>query len=488
METDFQIGIIGSGLAGIAVALKLKKAGNNSFVIFERAPEAGGIWRDNGYPGCRCDVPSSVYSYFDEPNPKWESLYATQTEILTYINGVLDKNDIRRHIRFNTDIIDASFVPEHGYWRLTDRNNHIIIVKVLIVALGKLNRPNIPSFKGIDKYKGRIIHSSKWDTAYQFNDKKIAVIGTGASAVQIVPSIAGMVKHLTVFQRSAAWVAARNNISYSPADQTKFRKYPLLMRLARFSSYWKNELLGLAFVGPKWFNRLIRKRLLKNLAKVIDNPETRKKLTPDYTLGCKRVMRSDDYYPAFNRPNVSLETERIDSFTTNGIKTISGREYELDAVIMATGFESAEMNFEINIIGLKGKNLRDLWKNTNSECYKGMITSGFPNLAFVSGPNTAAGFNSSLLIMEFQADYIIKYIREIESAGRNSYLDLKPAVQKSYMDYLHKKFGGTVWLTGCSSWHKNSKGKNVVIYPGFMTQFKKLVKKFKKGEYLIIHH
>jgi cation diffusion facilitator CzcD-associated flavoprotein CzcO len=483
MNTDFQIGIIGSGLAGISTALKLKKAEKNSFVIFERAAEAGGIWRDNIYPECRCDVVSHVYSFLDEPNPNWESLYATQNEIFNYINHVIDKNQIRNHIRFNTDIIDATFVTAAGYWQLTDNSNNTIRVKVLVLALGKLNRPKIPSFKGDQLYRGRIIHTSQWDPSYDFYDKRIGVIGTGASAVQIIPAIAQTVKRLTVFQRNAAWITFRNNVYYSDAEQRKFRKFPLLLKIKRSLYFWRNELLGLAFIGPKWVNTLFRSFFLKNLAKAIDDPETMKKLIPSYTVGCKRVMRSDDYYPAFNRANVDLEVDPIDNFTADGIKTSSGKEYQLDAVIMATGFEVGEMNFKINIIGLKGRNLRDVWQANDGECYKGMITAGFPNLAFVSGPNSASGFNSSLLIMEYQAGYIMKYIREIEAAGKNSYLDLREDVQKSYKGYLNKKFIGSVWLSGCTSWQQNSRGKNVVVYPGFMKQFKRNVKNFKKEEY-----
>jgi cation diffusion facilitator CzcD-associated flavoprotein CzcO len=488
MNTDFQIGIIGSGLAGISTALKLKKAGKDAFVIFERAGAAGGIWRDNIYPECRCDVVSHVYSFLDEPNPNWDSLYATQTEIYDYINQVIDKNGIRKHIRFNTDITDATFIAEQGCWRLTDSNNKTITVKVLVVALGKLNRPKIPSFNGDDLYKGRIMHTSQWDPSYDFADKNIGVIGTGASAVQIIPALAPSVKNLTVFQRNAAWITFRNNVIYSDAEQKRFRKYPFLLKVRRALYFWKNELLGLAFIGPKWVNNLFRSFFLKNLAKAIGDPETMKKLIPSYTVGCKRVMRSDDYYPAFNRANVGLEVDQIDSFTAEGIKTSTGKEYQLDAVIMATGFEVGEMNFKINIIGLKGRNIREVWKANNAECYKGMITSGFPNLAFVSGPNSASGFNSSLLIMEYQAGYIMQYIREIEASGKHSYLDLREDVQKSYMSYLAKKFSGTVWLSGCHSWHQNSKGKNVVVFPGFMKQFKKQVQKFVKAEYNLFHN
>lgn len=488
MEIDFQIGIIGSGLAGIAAALKLKKAGKDSYVIFEKSAEAGGIWRDNIYPGCRCDVVSHVYSFFDELNPNWESLYATQSEIYDYINHVIDKNEIREHIKFNTDIVEAIFIPEYGHWLLRDGFNQTIRVKVLIVALGKLIRPKIPFFKNADQFKGKIMHSANWDSSYQLNNKRVGVVGTGASAVQIIPSIIHMVKYLTVFQRSAPWITFRHNINYTAADHSKFKKYPFLLRLKRFLYYRKNELLGSAFVGPKWINRLFRYVFLKNMAKAVYDPGIIKKLTPDYNVGCKRVMRSDDYYPVLNRPNVDLEVDQIDSFTADGIKTIAGKEYKLDAVIMATGFEVADFNFKINIIGLKGQNLRNLWRANDAQCYKGMITSGFPNLAFVSGPNTASGFNSSLLLMEAQASYIVKYIDQIELAGKRSYLDLRPEVQNTYMDDLHQRFQDTVWLSGCQSYHQNSNGKNVYVFPGYFRQFKKLVKRFRKGEYLVFHN
>jgi len=487
-HTDFETGIIGSGLGGIAVALKLRKAGKQSFVIFERADEPGGVWRDNRYPGCRCDVAAHAYSFADEPNPHWDHVYATQQEMLSYINHVVDKHDLRKAIRFNANIIKAVFDADQAHWLLTDQQGNTVSVKTLIVALGKFNRAVTPHFKDIDLYTGKIIHSSKWDNDFQLRDKKIAVIGTGASAVQIIPSIAAELEQLTVFQRSPAWIAGFDNPGLSAARKRRFERYPFLMRQKRIVLFWQTEILGLLFFGPSWINSIVQQIFLKKLKKEVRHPDTQKKLRPDYQLGCKRAMRSDDYYPTFNRSNVNLETDGIQCFTPSGIVTTSGKTYELDGVIMATGFEVAEMNFEIDIIGPDSKNLREVWQSTNSACYLGMFTNGFPNLAVIGGPNASSGFGSSLTLMEYQADYTLSYINAISTAGNNSYLDIKQDIQNTYMADLQKRFVGTVWASGCKSWQQNRNGKNVTTYPGLSSAFRKKTRKFKIEEYTLQHN
>jgi cation diffusion facilitator CzcD-associated flavoprotein CzcO len=486
MNTHFQVGIIGAGLAGISIALKLKQKGITSFILLERAAEGGGVWRDNIYPGCACDVAAPLYSFSAEPNPDWSSLYASQSDILSYINHVIDKNQLREYTRFNTNITSATFNREYGCWQLADTEGNQMTVKVLILALGRLNKPLLPEFKNLHHYSGKVIHSSQWDSSYQFRDKHIAVIGTGASAVQIIPSLAGKSRHLTVFQRSAPWISGRNNLFFSASVRGKFKRNPVLMELTRKFFLLQSELLGTVFFGPKWIKKLVEQVMMRKLNKSVRDPGTREKLKPNYELGCKRVMRSDDYYPVFNRPDVTLETDQIESFTSNGIRMMNGKLYPLDAVIMATGFEAAKMNFEIDVTGLGGQNLKEVWQHTDAACYKGMITSGFPNMAFVAGPNSGSPFGSSLLIMEYQSDYIASYINQICNSNKNIFMDLHKEVQDRYVDHLRRKFKTTVWASaGCTSWQFNSKRTNVIAFPGLSSEFRKITRKLRTEEYMI---
>lgn len=487
MKPDYQIGIIGAGFAGLVAALRLKKQHKDSFVIFERASETGGTWRDNVYPGCACDVASPLYSFADEPNPNWTNLYATQPDILAYMRDVVERHGLRSHIRFNTDIVTATFVAETGYWQLTDGQGNTTTVRVLLPALGPLNRPNIPNFPGQDSFKGTIFHSAQWDTTVELTGKRVAVIGTGASAVQIVPAIVPVVSQLTVFQRTPAWVTHRLDRSLSEATRQRFRRFPGLMKLQRESIFWLNELVGMGFTGNRFINAVMKRISLKKLTDEVNDPVTRAKLTPAYTIGCKRILKSDDFYPAFNRPNVRLVTYPIAAFTETGIKAADGQEYPLDVIILSTGFKVADLNFHTQFIGLNGQNLMDAWRKTGGEAYKGVTTTNFPNLAFLLGPNTGLGHNSVVHMMESQMNYIMQYINEVERVGDGGYLDLKESVQKAYNQRLQEQFAGTVWTSGCQSWYINEAGKNTTLYPRLNTHFRKLTNHFSPADYQVVN-
>ncbi len=487
MEPDFQVGIIGAGFAGLVAALRLKKKQKESFVIFERATDVGGTWRDNLYPGCACDVASPLYSFADEPNPNWSNLYATQPEILTYIQTVVERNKLRSHIRFNTSIVKARFMADIGCWQLTDAQNTTTTVKVLLAALGPLNRPYIPAFPGLSTFSGRIFHSAQWDTHCNLADQNVAVIGTGASAVQIVPSIASQVKSLLVFQRTPAWISYRLDSSISETAQQRFNRFPFFMRFQRELIFWLNELIGLGFIGSTWINALMKRISLRKLAREVKDPVTRKKLTPDYIIGCKRILKSDDFYPTFNRSTVQLITEPIAGFTQTGIKTATGQEHSVDVVILGTGFQVADLNYPVQFIGKTNENLFDVWKKTGGEAYKGVTTANFPNLAFLLGPNTGLGHNSVIHMMESQMNYIMQYIHQIEGLGERGYLDVKESVQTRYNQHLQQQFEGTVWTTGCRSWYVNEAGKNTTLYPRLNTHFRRLTSRFVLSDYQAIN-
>lgn len=483
MKPDFQVGIVGAGFAGIIAALRLKGANRDSFVIFERAGEVGGTWRDNIYPGCACDVPSNLYSISFEPNPNWQRFYSPQAEILEYLKGLVRKHDIEKHIRYDSDMVRFEFVEEQGCWKLTDRHGRTTIVKMLILAVGPFNRPQIPGFKGLDQFTGKSLHSARWDTTYDLKDKRVAVIGTGASAVQIVPAIAGEVKHLTVFQRTPAWLSDRMDHEVAAKTRSRFQKYPFLQRLARGLLYLFLEFRGLMFLGNRPIHRFFRWRSLTKLEREVQDPETRARLTPDYKLGCKRILSSDDFYPVFNRPNVSLETDPIAEIAPKGIRTENGTLHEVDTIIFATGFEVADFTTDMHVVGRGGRELFSEWKEKSLEAYRGTTISGYPNLTFILGPNTGLGHNSMIHMMESQSNYIMKYLELLEKTGENGFLDLKPDIQENYNRFLQQNFENTVWASGCKSWYVNRQGKNTTLYPHLTLTFRRETKNLDRREY-----
>lgn len=483
MKTDFRIGIVGAGFAGLVAALRLKKHGEHSFVIFERASDIGGTWRDNVYPGCACDVASPLYSFADEPNPNWNRQYASQPEILAYMKEVVANNSLHEHIRLNADVVEARFLEKEGCWQVTDRQGRTCTVKVLLLGMGPLNRPHMPQYPGLETYRGRYFHSAEWDSQYDFQGKRIAVIGTGASAIQIVPSLAPEVAQLTVLQRTPAWVYHRFEKKVSPIGKWLYRRFPLLLKLKREAIYWLNELTGLGLIGYTRINKLMRWAALRKLRSEVTDPAIRKKLTPNYTLGCKRILLSNSYYPAFNRPNVQLVTEPIERFTVQGIQTADGQEHRLDAVIFATGFVAADIELYTRILGLGGRNLVEEWRKKGAEAYLGTTVAGFPNLAFLLGPNTGLGHNSVIHMMESQMHYLMQYLEYLGSFGNGSYLDVDEGVQQAYNITLQEQLKGTVWASGCKSWYMDKRGKNTTLYPGLTRTFRKETRQFNPHSY-----
>jgi cation diffusion facilitator CzcD-associated flavoprotein CzcO len=481
----YKIGIIGAGFAGIIMALNLLRTGRKDFIIFERADGIGGTWRDNVYPGCACDVPSHLYSISSELNPKWSRLYATQPEILAYLQAVAKKNELESYIRYGSDIFFSQFHAEEGYWELRDRTGRVSNVNMLICGIGPFGRPKIPSFPGLNDYQGIQIHSATWDQNCDLAGKKIGVVGSGASAIQLVPALAPQAAELTVFQRTAAWVSPRNDQFIDPKTQAWFERHPTIQRALRHLIFWIMELRGLSFFGNHLIYRWLAKKCLDKLKNEVHDPNVRTKLTPDYQLGCKRVLSSDDYLPTFNRPNVHLETAAIDRFTPDGLVTATGEKYDLDAVVFCTGFEVAEINTDWKIYGLEGRELFEEWHRNGLQSYRGTTIHGYPNLAFILGPNTGLGHNSVVHMMESQMPYILWYLEQLEKGG-SSYLNLKSEVQAQYNRVLQTRFAGTVWSSGCQSWYMNAQGVNTTLFPGLASRFRREMRKWKLNEYMVI--
>jgi len=476
MQADFQIGIIGAGFGGMIAALRLQESERHSFVIFERADEVGGTWRENTYPGCACDVQSDLYR---------SETYAPQPEIWAYMKSVADKHQLRNNTRFNFNVIKAEFISENGFWKVTNQHGEIVTVKVLIAAIGPLNRPIVPNFKGLENFKGEQFHSSRWNHAYDLNNKRVAVIGTGASAVQIVPAIAPIVKSLVVFQRTPAWIAFRHSKKNSGFRKRVYATFPVLQRANRKFQYFFNELIGLGFIGNKLVHSIATKVSLSNY-NVVQNKIAREKLIPNYKLGCKRVLKSDDYLPTFNRENVHLETSEIEHFTQDSIVTKDGTEHKIDAVIFGTGFEVTDFQTGMQLIGTNGQDVFKHWQQNGVAAYHGITVAQYPNFGLLLGPNTGLGHNSVVDIMESQVTYLMQYINAIEKLPTNAALDVKQEIQNKYNEALQKQFTGTVWASGCKSWYLDRNGKNVTLYPRLNTTYRNTVKHFQHKDFNVV--
>jgi cation diffusion facilitator CzcD-associated flavoprotein CzcO len=481
MKADFEIGIIGAGFSGIIAALRLQQSRRHSFVILERAAQIGGTWRDNTYPGCACDVPSNLYSITQAPNPNWSRQNASQAEILEYLKWVITEHKLESRIQFQTDVCHYEFLETHGLWCLTDRTGRTLHVRSIILSTGPFSHPKLPEIPGIESFAGDTLHSARWK-AQDLTGKRVAVIGTGASAVQIVPSLAATTAQLTVFQRSAAWIGDRMDHVVPESRQKRYRQHPWIQAFERGILYWTLELRGQMMLGNKWVHKYFHNQSLKKLEREVLNPELRAKLTPTYTFGCKRILSSDDYLPCFNRENVTLETEAILEITPTGIRTNS-THHKFDVIIFATGFDVADVtkNHDVKIIGRNKRELFKQWSVNGAEAYKGSSVSGYPNLNFMLGPNTGLGHSSMIAMMEAQMNYIIEYTVLLER--HNGFLDLKPDVQRQYNTQLQKQFTGTVWASGCKSWYLNSSGKNTTLFPRLVETFRRTTLHIDPSEY-----
>jgi cation diffusion facilitator CzcD-associated flavoprotein CzcO len=484
-QADFQVGIVGAGFSGVVAALRLKQSNRNSFVILEQADAPGGTWRDNTYPGCACDVPSNLYSISTAPNPNWSQAYSSQAEILEYLKRVIADHNLGPHIRYNSDVVQLEFLEREGFWRITDRAGKTVTVRSVILGMGPFSRPSWPEIPGLEHFTGKRLHTARWDHSIDLGGKRVGIIGTGASAVQIVPEIVSSVSHLTVFQRSAAWIGDRLNREIDHAKQTQYQRLPWLQALERNVLYWVMELRGTLFTGNRTVHNFVKSGSLKKLEREVPDPELRRKLTPNYEFGCKRILSSDDYLPCFSRENVTLETDAIFEVTANGIRT-ANTQHDLDVLICATGFEVASISNDMKIIGLNGRELLSEWRERGTmEAYKGSSVTGFPNLNFMLGPNTGLGHSSMISIMEAQANYIIGYTALLERHA-NAYLDVKADIQREHNAQLQTQFVGTVWASGCKSWYINSSGKNTTLYPRLVQAFRNRTRGVNPLEYELV--
>jgi cation diffusion facilitator CzcD-associated flavoprotein CzcO len=472
---DAEAIIVGAGFSGIGMAIQLKKCGVEPVLLLERAGDVGGIWRDNVYPGCACDIPSMLYSFSFERNDGWTRLFPRQEEIWNYLRACIDTYELRGALRLNHDMAEARYDDESATWTLRMTNGTTLTTRILILAMGALNRPVVPAFPGLERYTGERFHSSAWDSAADLRGKNVAVIGTGASAVQIVPEIAEDAKRLAVFQRSAAWIMPRSDRAVSHGEQWRRRHVPGYAWFQRRLIYWLLEIRGYGFVVNPAMLKAGESVALQNLEKHVADPKLREKLVPSYRMGCKRILLSDDYYPALTRENVDVVTSPIAEFRERSIVTADGAEYPADAVVFATGFDATEPIGETHIAGRSGAVLADEWKD-GMAAYLGTSVANFPNMFMIVGPNTGLGHNSMIEMMEAQYRFVCGAVELLRSQKLRA-IDVKPHEQAAFNAGLQERLAKTVWSSGCRSWYLDKSGKNTTLWPGFTYAFRKLTRR-----------
>lgn len=475
--------IVGAGFSGICMAIKLKELGINDFVIFEKASELGGTWRENTYPGAECDIPSALYSFSFEHNDKWEFKWSGQQQILKYQNDTASKYDIDKHICFNTELTDAVYDQQSGGWNIQSDGHEPCWAQHIITGVGQLHYPFTPEYKDQSSFKGKVFHSAKWNHDCDLTGKRVAVIGNAASAVQLVPEIAKIVKSLTVYQRSANWMVPKIDRPYSKFEQKMSRKIPVVAKIYRFSIWIMGEAMILPAIKGNRFSRWLLTAWSKHNIKVgAKDPELIKKLTPDYPIGAKRILFSANYYPALRRDNVRLDTSGVESFTKNEIISKDGVREEFDVVIYATGFKTNPFLAPMKFTGLKGKQLSESWKD-GAHAYLGVATSGFPNLHMMYGPNTNLGHSSILIMFEAQAKYIAQSIQGLNQQSLSS-LDVKANVENTYNDEIQSRLKKLAFNAVKDSWYMDG-GKITNNWAGSTMEYRRRLKNVDWNAYTL---
>jgi cation diffusion facilitator CzcD-associated flavoprotein CzcO len=479
-KLDFDAVIVGAGFSGLGMGDALRKAGREDFIILERANAVGGTWRDNTYPGCACDVPSHLYSFSYAQNPNWSRAYSPQGEILSYLQDFTRRSGLESKIRFAIEFRSARFDEASGRWRI-ETNRAPLIARALILGTGPLNKPAIPKLPGLERFAGRVFHSSEWDHDYDLGGKRVAVIGTGASAIQFAPAIQPRVAQLHLFQRTPPWVLPRMDHAFTARAKWIFRNIPLAQDLFRSSIYWSMEMRAFGFTLNPNLLLIIERLARKYLERTVPNPDLRAKVTPDFRIGCKRILISNDYYPSLARKNVELVTCGITQIRENSIVGADGKERAIDAIIFATGFHATDLLGPMEIFGRGGRSLKAEW-SAAPEAYYGTTVSGYPNLFLIVGPNTGLGHNSLIYMIEAQVHYVLAALERMDREGAH-FMDVRKEVQDTFNTRLKARMAKTVWATGCKSWYLDEQGRNPSLWPSFTFRFKQETQRLKPQEY-----
>ncbi len=477
------VAIIGAGFGGMVVALRLQQQGHTNFTIYEKADDLGGTWRDNTYPGAACDIPSHLYSISFEPKADWSRKYPPQQEIFDYMEEIYERRGLHSRTRFSTNITELRFDEGRSAWQLSTTTDEIE-ADVVVVCTGLLSKPHVPDIPGLADFEGAVWHSMEWDHEHDLSDERVAVIGTGASAIQFTPEIAPYAAATTVYQRTAPWIVPRDDRPYARWRTWMYRYVPGMRRLHRAKIYLRQEMLAIGLLGKaSWMIKGATKMAGGFLEAQVPDGELRAKVTPTYEFGCKRVIVSDDWYPTLTRADVDLVTDPIDRVVADGIITTDGTHRPCDAIALGTGFRTWEIMSPLKVFGRDGLELNDKWSD-NAETHLGISVAGFPNLFMVTGPGTGLGHNSMIFMIEAAANMTVGAIEHLGQRGPGSTVDVRAEIAAASYAELQERMEGTVWASGCSSWYLTDSGRNELLWPGFTTEYRRKTRRFIPADYL----
>lgn len=480
-----RVAVIGSGFGGLGAAVRLRREGITDFVVLERADSVGGTWRDNSYPGCACDVPSHLYSFSFAPNPDWPRTFSGQEHIRAYLERVTDDFRLRPHLRFDSEVKRMTWDAERLCWDLETTGGNLS-ADVVVSATGPLSDPRIPDVPGLDSFPGKVFHSARWDHGYDLAGKRVAMVGTGASAIQIVPSIQPKVARLTVFQRTPPWVLPRMDRAISGAERFLHRTLPVTAQLRRGLLWSIRELQVQAFTKRPEQLGLVERLARSHMARAIKDPELRARLTPDYRIGCKRILLSNTYYPALAQDNVDVVASELSEVRGSVVVAADGTEAEVDAIIFGTGFRVTDMPIAERVVGADGRTLAECWRN-GMAALRGASAAGFPNWMTIIGPNTGLGNSSMILMIESQLNYMADFLRQLDVLGGRVALDARPSAVNAWNRKVQKRMERTVWNTGgCTSWYLDASGRNTTIWPGTTGEFRRATRRVDLMEYQVL--
>jgi cation diffusion facilitator CzcD-associated flavoprotein CzcO len=459
--------VVGAGFAGIGMAVTLMREGVRDLVVLEKSDDVGGVWRDNTYPGAACDVPSHLYSFSFAPEGRWSKRFAEQSEILAYLRRTAEELGVLPLVRFGAEVAAADWDDGARTWTVTLATGESLTADVLVTGVGQLSRPAYPDVPGLEDFAGTVFHSARWNHDHDLRGEKVVVLGTGASAIQFVPEVVKVAGHVTVLQRTAPWVVHKPDRDYGPGTKAALARFPLLLKADRLRTYLVNEARTLGFNTEPRLMRGHELRALRALKRQVPDPELRAKLTPHDQIGCKRILQSDDWYPALTRPNVDVVTEKVTRVVPTGVETADGVVHEADAIVMGTGFATTDLLAPMEITA-RGRSLHQAWER-GAEGYLGTMVAGFPNLFVLYGPNTNLGHNSIILMLESQFRFVREALRTLRGGGS---LEVRPQAQARYNDWLQRRLARTVFATGCRSWYLTPDGRNTLNWPGSTLEFR----------------
>ncbi len=469
---SIRVGIVGGGFGGLGMAIRLKQAGFYRFTIFERGESVGGVWRANTYPGAACDVPSHLYSFSFAPGHRWSRRYAPQEEILAYLEGLADDFGLRPSLRLDTEVVRAEFSQSEGTWTVETDDGEAHEFDLLVSACGQLSEPAVPEIPGIEGFDGHVFHSAEWDHDHDLSGRRVAVIGTGASAIQFVPEIAPRAAHVDIYQRSAPWILPKSDRRYADWEQRLFRRVPARVAASRAGIFGFFEIGTYAFTGKDWVMRPFTAIANRYRERALPDPELRRLATPDYEMGCKRVLFTSDWYPTLLREDVDLHGGGVERITAGGVVGADGVEREAETIIWGTGFDGSSFVAPMRVYGRDGRELNEVWQD-RPEAYLGTVVSGFPNMFVIWGPNTNHGSGSVPFTLESQFNFVVDAARRLRSEGLR-WLDLRPEVQAAWREEIERRSAATKWTQGgCTSWYINDEGINTNNWPGAWLEFRR---------------